>query len=289
MYSGEQLKSFRKHWNHTPYDVRELTRFRIRVNEVLELAWGEYVARYDRARKKFALISGTPYLISDRRNYAFTILSQTLEGDDNPSLYEITEAIQFVLWTLQDENQSGLTEVCKWLNAALDASPGIPVRLVNQNGTARLYPMGARLLDEGIIEGNLAWLDQYPDAAKPFDDALKIYSRKDHTQYRNLLDNLRLSVEQMLRAVLRNTKSLENQKDEFLKWLKARDAHSQIANIYYDLLFGKFAQYQNDAVKHHEDQYTLAEVEFVLYLTGTLLRFIQRASEQQTSAVAKSS
>jgi hypothetical protein len=288
MYSGEQLKAFRKHWNYTPNDAQELTRFRIRVNEVLDRAWDEYFEAYDRARKKFALISGTPYLNWDRKSYAYTSLSRTLDGDNEPSLYEITEAIQFVLWTLQDEDTSGLTDVCRWLTTALDASPGIPVRLVNQNGTARLYPMGAQLLDEAVIEDNLAWLYQYPEAAKPFDDALKIYSRKDPSQYRNLLDNLRLSVEQMLRAVLNNGKSLENQKQEFLVWLKANDAHSQIANIYHDLLFGKFAQYQNDAVKHHEDQYTLAEVEFVLYLTGTLLRFIQRAAEQKKSVASTS-
>jgi hypothetical protein len=169
------------------------------------------------------------------------------------------------------------------LKIAIDASPEIAVRIVLQNQSATLYPMGARLLDEAVIEDTLAWLDQYPEAAKGFGVALKLYSRKDPAQYRNLLDNLRISMEQMLRAVLNNTRSIENQKDEFLKWLKAHDAHSQIANIYHDLLFGKFTQYQNDAVKHNEDKYTLAEVEFVLYLTGTLLRFIQRANEEKIS------
>jgi hypothetical protein len=32
-------------------------------------------------------------------------------------------------------------------------------------------------------------------------------------------------------------------------------------------------------VKHNEDKYTTAEIEFMLYLTGTVLRFIQRVSE----------
>jgi hypothetical protein len=187
-----------------------------------------------------------------------------------------------VLWTLQDDRPGDLTKVCGQLNDAFNASPGVPVRLVHQHGKATVYPMGAQLLDEAVIDDNLAWLESYPEAAKPFQAALKIYSLKDPSQYRNLLDSLRLSVEQMLRAILKNSKSLENQKQEFLSWLKASDAHNQIGNIYHDLLFGKFAPYQNDAVKHNEDKYTVAEVEFMLYLTGTLLRFMQRASEEKS-------
>ena len=96
-----------------------------------------------------------------------------------------------------------------------------------------------------------------------------------------------MSVEQILKVVLNNQRSLENQKEEFLRWLSARDAHSQIRNMYHDLLFGKFAQYQNDAVKHNEDNYTPAEVEFMIYLTGTLLRFIQRAGETTSTPQKK--
>jgi hypothetical protein len=95
-----------------------------------------------------------------------------------------------------------------------------------------------------------------------------------------MLDNLRFSVEQMLQVVLGNQKSLENQKEEFLRWLAAHDAHSHIVGMYNELLFNRFAKYQNQAVKHEEDQYTPAEIEFVLYATGTFLRFIQRVSEQ---------
>jgi hypothetical protein len=115
---------------------------------------------------------------------------------------------------------------------------------------------------------------------KPFGEALKLYMAKDANQYRNMLDNLRFALEQMVRTVLNNKKSLENQKDEFLRWLKTHGVHVHIGGMYHDLLFGRFAGYQNDAVKHQEDKYTAAEVEFVLYATGTFLRLIQRLIEQ---------
>jgi len=51
-------------------------------------------------------------------------------------------------------------------------------------------------------------------------------------------------------------------------------------------LFDGFTRYQNDAVKHQEDQYSQAEVEFVLYATGTFLRLIQRLLEQEAAVNA---
>jgi hypothetical protein len=277
MYSGEQLKAFRKHWNQTPDDDQELDRFRVRMQEAMSITWEGYIAPSDQMRETYALISGTPHLTWDQRAYFYSEVYKTLRGQ--PTLYQIIEQIQFVLRTVQTGRVEYLPQICARLNSAIDASPGIPVRLVSRNGTAILYPMGARLLDEAAIEDNLAWLEKYPDAARPFQAALRLYSRKDPSNFRNLLDNLRVSVEQVLKAVLNNQRSLENQKEEFLRWLSAHDAHSQIRNMYHDLLFGKFAQYQNDAVKHNEDKYTVAEVEFMIYLTGTLLRFIQRAAE----------
>jgi hypothetical protein len=285
MYRGEHLRSFRKHWNQTADENQELDRFRARVHDAMEDSWENYIASYDAARAEFARISGTRTLDWDRRKYVYTNLCETLRG--NPTLYEIIEQIQFVLWTLQTARPDSLGPVCDRLNHVIDASPEIPVRLVRQNRTATLLPMGAQLLDEAAIDDNLVWLENYPEAAKPFQAALRLYSRKDPNNFRNLLDNLRLSVEQILRAVLKNQKSLENQKEEFLRWLAAHDAHSQIRNMYNDILFGKFAQYQNDAVKHNEDKYTPAEVEFMLYLTGTLLRFIQRAGENPPSTQLK--
>jgi hypothetical protein len=126
-------------------------------------------------------------------------------------------------------------------------------------------------------------LSKYPEVLKPFESALKLYMAKDPNQYRNMLDNLRFALEQMLRSVLSNQKSLENQKEEFLRWLNQHDVHGRIGNMYHTLLFVGFADYQNDAVKHREDAYTPAEVEFVLYMTGTFLRLIQRVVEQTDS------
>jgi len=92
----------------------------------------------------------------------------------------------------------------------------------------------------------------------------------------------RFALEQMLQVTLNNGRTLENQKDEFLGWLKQRGVHAQIRNMYQTLL-AYFTSYQNDAVKHGEDEYTEVEVEFVLYAAGTFLRLILRLQEQEAA------
>ena len=47
-----------------------------------------------------------------------------------------------------------------------------------------------------------------------------------------MLDSLRFALEQMVRIVLNNQRSLENQKEEFLRWLKAHDVHVHIGGMF---------------------------------------------------------
>jgi hypothetical protein len=130
-----------------------------------------------------------------------------------------------------------------------------------------------------LIADNLEWLAQHPEALKNFQGALSIYLSKDVNKYRNLLDNLRFAVEQLLKDVLQNQKSLENQKDTLLPWMKSRGLHAHVTGMYHDLLFKHFALYQNDAVKHGE-KYSPQEIEFMIYLTGTFMRLLIQASKQ---------
>lgn len=71
--------------------------------------------------------------------------------------------------------------------------------------------------------------------------------------------------------MLENKNSIENQKkDEVLQWLKQRGIHKQVVNLYYQLVFGEYRLYQNDAVKHGE-AFAENKIEFMIYLTGTFM------------------
>ncbi|HZR66664.1 MAG TPA: hypothetical protein VFA85_16090 [Terriglobales bacterium] len=250
--------------------------------QVAESIWQDFFQHHTDARKRYALVSGTKF--TNRGEFMFSGINDSLKRASNP--FEIIEALQGMLWTMETEIPRALTTACNRLRDGFSLSPTVMVQVVEHNGNVSLYPTGARMLDEALVESNLSWLAKYPKVAKAYEDALRAYVTQKADQYRNMLDSLRFAVEQLLQGILGNGKTLENQKEEFLRWLKAHDAHNQIGGMYHTLLFGYFAKYQNDAVKHQEDQYTPAEVEFVLYLTGTFLRFVQRLIEQEAPTKA---
>jgi len=59
--------------------------------------------------------------------------------------------------------------------------------------------------------------------------------------------------------------------------------HQQIINMYDDLL-AKFTQYQNDAVKHIEN-WSPHEIEFMIYLTATFIRFLLQLKSDRGQAL----
>jgi|SRR5579872_84125 len=278
MVDGAEIRDFWSQWNHEPNPTQEFKTFRIRMTEVAMQLWEDYFQRkdYEDRRKAIAVISGTPCGTSQffQQSGFASLLTQA------KNLFEVATALQYLLWTLERVSEGGFNDCCSRLQYAIEISPTIMIRLVRRGTKAILYPSGARLLDESVVETNLIWLARHPAVLKPFEEALKIYMAKDPKQYRSMLDSLRFSLEQMVRIVLNNQKSLENQKEEFLRWLSAHGVHVHIGSMYHELLFGGFSRYQNEAVKHQEDQYAEAEVEFVLYATGTFLRLIQRLLEQ---------
>ena len=185
----------------------------------------------------------------------------------------LMHSLQLFLWSMLEAGYSQTAAgFARHLATILAVSPGADAEIIIESNDITIYPTGAKLLDDKAVKETIEWLAKYPEVGKHFLESLKIYALKESAKYRNLLDNLRFALEQMLRAVLGNQKSLENQKEEALRWLASHKIHAHIVNMYNDLIT-KFASYQNDAVKHHE-RYSPAEIEFMIYMTGTFLRFL---------------
>lgn len=135
-----------------------------------------------------------------------------------------------------------------------------------------MYPLNDQFLDEGIINYVISGLEDYPKVAKHFEEALKIYQDGDESRYRNSLDNLRFSLEQLFQTVLNNSKTLENNKTLILSWIAAKGLNKQVTNLY-EKLIQMYSDYQNNVVKHNE-KFSFDEIEFMIYLTGTFIRLI---------------
>lgn len=148
---------------------------------------------------------------------------------------------------------------------------GVPLGVKQTDMGVVFYPAGAKLLDEKLINDNLDWLSSHPRSYEPFKRALSEVSMPN--KERDVVDNLRLSLELILKDVLGNEKSLENQKEALGAYFKLHGVSTEISNLFMKMLLDYYAKYQNDKAKHN-DAVKAEEVEFILYLTGTMIRFV---------------
>lgn len=130
-------------------------------------------------------------------------------------------------------------------------------------------------VNQPLIEETRHWLSDYPDALSLYSDALQKY---EHGAFsRNLLDDLRLSLEKLLHALFDNRKSLENQKAVVGAHIKTHGGSAQLSNMFVTLL-SYYCQYQNDYVKH-DDAVKEEEIEFVLEITSSFMKHLVRLTE----------
>jgi hypothetical protein len=114
------------------------------------------------------------------------------------------------------------------------------------------------------------FLEQYRDAYNSFNSALEKYKNKVYE--RNTLDDLRLSLELLLRHVLKNGKSLENQLPELGTYQKAKGISPEVTNMFSKLL-DMYSKYQNTYVKHN-DNVNDKEIDFMINLTTAFMLFL---------------
>lgn len=147
---------------------------------------------------------------------------------------------------------------------------GLDINIINNNDKYILYPKGAKELDETLVNDILVWLENYPKSRDKLISALNKYQQKE--DIRNILDDLRFSLEIFIQEIFSNNKTLENNKTEIGKMLKDNNINKEITNIYITI-FDYYTKYQNNNVKHNEKCYD-QEIEFILYLTCILIRTV---------------
>jgi hypothetical protein len=132
-----------------------------------------------------------------------------------------------------------------------------------------------RELDVPLIEETRHWLHGHPKALALLEQAKLKYDAK--VFQRSLIDDLRLGLELLLKSVLGNSKSLENQVPLIGARLKERGASAQFTNMFQKLL-DLYCKYQNDYVKH-DDNLPEEEVEFIFELTASFMKHVVRVAD----------
>jgi hypothetical protein len=95
---------------------------------------------------------------------------------------------------------------------------------------------------------------------------------------RNVLDDLRLALETLLKTILENERSLENQLPGLGLFIKARGGSPEFGNMFAKLV-EYYCPYQNTYVKH-ADAVIEQEIEFVLEITSSFMKHIIRMHAQ---------
>lgn len=193
------------------------------------------------------------------------------EDDYNKFLWyvEITLNYDFGRYIDKGELVNKVLEALKLSNAN--------VKILKKEDSYELYPIHVEFLDIPLVIDNLIWLDRYDNTKKHFSNAVKMQRTKQN--YRNIVDELRFSLESFFQQLFSNRKTLENQKNNVGEFLKNNNISPTISNMYIKL-FDLYTIYNNDNAKHG-DNITENEVDYLIYLTGSFIRLILQIEEEK--------
>ncbi len=98
-----------------------------------------------------------------------------------------------------------------------------------------------------LIE-DIHWLAHYPKAQQAYQSALQLID--SHSFNREVIDNLRLSLELLLHQIFNNQLPLEKQADNVVSFVKEQNLAEDCINLYKRIL-NIFVTYQNKNAKHN--------------------------------------
>lgn len=287
-----RIKNFYKRWNIVYDENKKISDFKNRVLLTIDTDIGKlfisdrnleqrslkFMAKYIPQSKKYIAGSLGPML-----QLRSALETKVIEFKDSPIYKILSEEndfekfilfLQSIFWLdldseVKEELYLGFKEDIKL--SILD------IRIGKTSSGIIFYPKGAKLLDEKLVNENLDWLTSYPTAYENFKSALEKHQNKIYQ--RNLIDDLRLSLELILKRILNNKGRLEKQEKLLGEYLEREKVPKELRNMYWQLI-DYYSKYQNNYAKH-DDKVNSSEVEFMVYLTGTFIRFLMTLEDRK--------
>ena len=145
----------------------------------------------------------------------------------------------------------------------------LKIKLITRYG--QLNP-DINIVNEVLIDETRHWLNDYSKVLALYQSALDKYNNGIFE--RNILDDLRLALEMLLKDILRNEKSLENQLSALGSFIQEKGGSKELGNMFQKLV-EYYSKYQNTYVKHN-DQVIEEEVEFIFEITSSFLKHFVR-------------
>lgn len=131
-----------------------------------------------------------------------------------------------------------------------------------------------RISETELVQKTKHWLSGHDAALKQYDSALAKY--EGGIFERNTLDDMRLAFELLVKDLLGNNKSLENQISALGAKLKSRGASEELRNMVVKII-EYYTKFQNHHVKHN-DAVNSDEIEYVIELTSVIMKYLIKIS-----------
>lgn len=190
-----------------------------------------------------------------------------------PSVPNKRTALRKNLYAFSPEQQLQiLNELCQLAQFKNnDAVNNLRYQIISRYGHLLVTPPD-KSIETVLIEQTRHWLSTFPDSLKLYEEALMKLENK--LFLRNLLDDLRLSLEMLVQTLLGNNRSLENQIADLGSFMKASGCSKELTNMFLKLI-DYYTKYQNTYVKH-DDAVIESEIEIIFEMTCSFMRFLIR-------------
>lgn len=281
----KRRKSFCKRWNIVEDSNIDLNKIKIRCLNVIAKMLDDankpsdfdfYFNNNDDFLEDYcseiSMILGFDHDSSSVGRFEYTDLHKNILNLELNYIHDYETFIWFLEETLNynfNNNNLNKYDLVSKINDALILS-NARVKILLNNNYYELYPTNIEFLDNYLIFDNLNWLNKYPKAKEHFSKAIKLENIKDN--YRTIVDELRLSLEFLLKDIFNNKKSLENQISEVGIYLNDNNISKEINNMFVKLL-NLYTLYNNNNAKHNDTVISL-EINYMIYLTGTFISLI---------------
>ncbi len=205
--------------------------------------------------------------------YTWSRVAQSIEDEKQLSKM-ISKAVVF-LQACKEFPECGLSGLVEeFLLTTLDDLK-IPYELREDKDGKYIFPKGAKELDNGNVNAPYEWLKAYPLTRKAMSLALRAYSEQEDCS--NTADLFRKALETFGQEFFHCEKTLENMKSVFGRYLKEKGVPAELAGNF-ETTLQMYSSYMNNYAKHH-DKTSEKYLEFILYQTGNIIRFLISLSQ----------
>lgn len=132
-------------------------------------------------------------------------------------------------------------------------------------------------LEQDLVSETFYWINNFPKVKDRFARAVDLYNEK--SDFIDCVNNLRLTLEILIKNILKNNKSLENQLGEIGKYQETLGIGVEIRNTFNKVL-DYYNKYQNNRVKHDTEINNEHEVEFIFGLTMIFIRMLIKPNNE---------